>query len=50
MRRSGVMPKWAMIVPTINEATTTLTNVRRKPWNIRDSSLPGGPSAAVRSP
>src|ERR1700685_2258864 len=35
---SVVMPKWARIVPTIIDATTTLTNARVRRWTILPSS------------
>src|SRR6266545_2335249 len=46
--KSGVMPKWAMIVPTIRDATATLTNVRTRPCIMGAS--PAGPPAAHSSP
>ena len=39
------MPKCARMVPTISDATATLTSVRRRPSSIQASSLPGLPPA-----
>jgi len=35
---STVIPKWAMMVPTTNEATATLTRVRKRGFSIRSPS------------